>query len=47
MVRKAARGELRLERTLWALKDRKWGSIKRSREGWQVTGDAGIYHRRH
>jgi replication initiation protein RepC len=25
MVRKAERGELRLERTLWALKDQKWG----------------------
>jgi replication initiation protein RepC len=43
MVRKDERGELRLERTLWALKDRKWGANKRSREDWKVTGDAGSY----
>ena len=28
MVRKAERGELRLERTLWALKNQKWGAPK-------------------
>jgi replication initiation protein RepC len=46
MLRKFERGELRLERTLWALKDRKWGAIKRSREGSKVTGSAGIYRDR-
>jgi replication initiation protein RepC len=47
MLRKFEKGELRLERTLWALKDQKWGAIKRSREGWKVTGNAGSYRSRH
>lgn len=47
MLRKFEKGELRLERTLWALKDRKWGAIKRSREGWKVTGNAGSYRGQH
>jgi replication initiation protein RepC len=47
MLRKFQRGELHLERTLWALKDRKWGAVKRTRAGWKVTGDAGIYNSRH
>jgi len=40
MVRKFEKGELRLERTLWALKDRKWGAT-RSREGGKITGNTG------
>jgi replication initiation protein RepC len=40
MVRKAERGELRLERTLWALKDQKWGNAKRSPTGWKVGARA-------
>jgi replication initiation protein RepC len=47
MVRKSASGELHLERTVWALKDRKWGAAKRNREGWKVTGDGGGYRDRH
>jgi hypothetical protein len=35
MLRKFEKGELRLERTLWALKDQKRGATKRSREGWR------------
>jgi replication initiation protein RepC len=31
MVRKHERGELRLERSLWALRDAKWGKAKRER----------------
>lgn len=40
MVRKAERGELRLERTLWALKDKKWGSVKHKRDGGTSSGTA-------
>jgi replication initiation protein RepC len=47
MLRKFEKGELRLERTLWALKDQKWGAIKRSRDGWKVTGNAGSFRSRH
>jgi replication initiation protein RepC len=50
MVRKAERGELRLERTLWALKDRKWGpraAGERSGTGWLTAGRAGAYGSRH
>jgi replication initiation protein RepC len=31
MVRKAEKGELRLERTLWALREAKWGKGVRRR----------------
>jgi replication initiation protein RepC len=47
MVRKAERGELRLERTLWALKDQKWGAAKRSRDGWKLMGGTGAYRTSH
>jgi replication initiation protein RepC len=43
MVRKAGRGELRLERTLWALKDRKWGAAKGSRDSRKGIGNEGAY----
>ena len=44
MVRKAERGELRLERTLWALKNQKWGTTKRRTvDGWKGAGVAGAY----
>jgi len=46
MVRKSASGDLHLERTVWALKDRKWGAVKRSHDSWKVTGNAGIYRGR-
>jgi replication initiation protein RepC len=46
MLRKYERGELRLERSLWALKDQKWGGIKRSRETGQ-SGYAGRYRGGH
>jgi hypothetical protein len=41
MVRKCGSGE----RTVWALKDKKWGATKPSREGRKVTGNAGGYRR--
>ena len=43
MLRRFQRGELHLERTVWALKDKKWGANKRGRDGRTVTGNAGIY----
>jgi replication initiation protein RepC len=47
MVRKFARGELHLERTVWMLKDRKWGSAKGGQDGRKVTGNAGAFNGRH
>jgi replication initiation protein RepC len=43
MLRKFERGELHLERTVWMLKDRKWGAVKRSHDSWKVTGNVGNY----
>jgi len=47
MLRKFQRGELRMERTIWALKDRKWGAVKKGRDGGRVTSDAENYRARH
>jgi replication initiation protein RepC len=47
MVRKYASGDLHLDRPVWALKDKKWGAVKQSREGRKVTGNGGIYRPRH
>jgi replication initiation protein RepC len=47
MVRKAAKGELRLERTLWALKTEKWGDSKPKRAGGggrDNAGARGVWH---
>jgi replication initiation protein RepC len=37
MLRKAKKGELRLERTIWDLKDQKWGAKARIRESRQLV----------
>jgi hypothetical protein len=47
MPRKFERDEPHLERTLWMLKDRKWGAVKGGREGWKVADSAEIDWGRH
>jgi replication initiation protein RepC len=47
MVRKFASGDLHLERTLWMLKDKKWGSAKRGQDSWKVPGNTGSFRGRH
>jgi replication initiation protein RepC len=47
MVRKSASGDLHLERTIWMLKDRKWGSVKRGQDSWKVNGNGGSVRGRH
>jgi replication initiation protein RepC len=41
MLRKFEKDELRLDRTLWALKDQKWGSARRNRDGGNSAGGDG------
>jgi replication initiation protein RepC len=47
MVRKFPTGELHLERTIWMLKDRKWGSTKQNRDSRKVTSNGGVYRGGH
>jgi replication initiation protein RepC len=47
MVRKFASGDLHLERTVWMLKDKKWGSAKRGQDSWKSTGNVGSFRGRH